>query len=418
MARVTAPEPLLLTGRLVTASSVVETGALVVEGDAIRYAGPAAGLPSPWRDAPAVEGGPGRQTMLPGLVDVHCHGGAGGEFGAAHDPAATAVRHHHVNGTTSVIASLVSAAAADMVAGVRTCAGLVAGGELAGIHLEGPFLSHARRGAQDPAALTDVDPSFVEGVVRAAETAGAPGAVAQLTYAPERLGADRLPALLGGHGILPAVGHTDCDAATARASLRSALESAPRGGRPLATHVFNGMPPLHHRAPGPVAACLAQAARGEAVLEVIGDGVHLAAVTVRTLFDLVGPQAICLVTDAMAASGMPDGSYTLGGRAVTVADRTARLADGGSIAGGVATLLDVVRWCVTEAGVPLLDAVTAASVTPARAVGLAGVGSLAVGHRADVVVVDDDLRPTRVMRRGSWLALDAPDPRDTPDSDR
>jgi N-acetylglucosamine-6-phosphate deacetylase len=409
MARVTVPQPLLLTGRLVTPSTVVEAGALVVDGDAIRYAGPATGLPAPWRDAPVVDPGPERQTLLPGLVDVHCHGGAGGEFGAGSESAATAARHHQVNGTTTLLASLVSAAAAEMVAGVRTCAELVAGGELAGIHLEGPFLSHERRGAQDPAALTDVDPSFVEGVVQAAETAGAPGAVAQMTYAPERRGADRLPALLGGHGILPALGHTDCDAATAWASLRSALESAPRGTRPLVTHVFNGMPPLHHRAPGPVAACLAQAGRGEAVLEVIGDGVHLAAETVRMLFDLVGPQAICLVTDAMAASGMPDGSYALGGREVTVADRTARLPGGGSIAGGVATLLDVVRRCVADVGVPLLDAVTAASVTPAQAIGLTGVGSLAAGQQADVLVVDDDLRLTRVMRRGSWLAPDAPD---------
>jgi N-acetylglucosamine-6-phosphate deacetylase len=106
---------------------------------------------------------------------------------------------------------------------------------------------------------------------------------------------------------------------------------------------------------------------------------------------------------------MPDGSYTLGGRDVLVADRTARLADGGSIAGGVATLLDVVRWCIAEAGVPLLDAVTAASVTPAQTLGLSGVGSLAAGQQADVVVVDDDLLLTRVMRRGSWLAPDVPD---------
>jgi N-acetylglucosamine-6-phosphate deacetylase len=117
----------------------------------------------------------------------------------------------------------------------------------------------------------------------------------------------------------------------------------------------------------------------------------------------------------MAASGMPDGSYTLGGREVRVADRTARLADGGSIAGGVATLLDVVRRCVAEAGIPLLDVVTAASVTPAQALGLTGVGSLAAGHRADVVVVDDDLRLARVLRRGSWLASDVPV---VPDSDR
>jgi N-acetylglucosamine-6-phosphate deacetylase len=409
MARVTAPQTTLLTGRLVTASTVVENGSLVVEGDVIRFAGPSSELPALWQDVTAADAGPGRQTLLPGLVDVHCHGGAGGEFGAAATSAATAVRHHHVSGTTTLLGSLVSATADEMIAGVRTCAALVVDGTLAGVHLEGPFLSHERRGAQDPATLTDVDPSLVEAVVLAAESAGAPGAVAQMTFAPERRGGDRLPALLGGHGILPAVGHTDCDAATAWASLRSALEAAPRGGRPLVTHVFNGMPPLHHRAPGPLAACLAQAARGEAVLEVIGDGVHLAAESVRMLFDLVGPQAICLVTDAMAASGMPDGSYTLGGRDVVVADRTARLADGGSIAGGVATLLDVVRWCVTAADVALLDAVAAASATPAQALGLTGVGSLAAGQLADVVVVDDDLHLRRVMRRGSWLSPDVPD---------
>ncbi|MDQ1599511.1 MAG: N-acetylglucosamine-6-phosphate deacetylase [Actinomycetota bacterium] len=409
MTRVTVPQTTLLTGRLVTASTVVEDGVLVVDGDTIRYAGQASELPATWRGVPVFDAGPGRATLLPGLVDVHCHGGAGGEFGAAADSAATAVRHHHVHGTTTLLGSLVAAAADEMLTGVRTCAALVADGDLAGIHLEGPFLSHERRGAQNPAALIDVDPSLVEAVVLAAESAGAPSAVAQMTFAPERRGGEQLPALLGGHGILPALGHTDCDAATAWSSLRSAVDSAPRGGRPLVTHVFNGMPPLHHRAPGPVAACLAQAGRGEAVLEVIGDGVHLAAETVRMLFELVGPQAICLVTDAMAASGMPDGSYTLGGRDVLVADRTARLADGGSIAGGVATLLEVVRWCVAAAGISVLDAVTAASVTPAQTLGLAGVGSLAAGQRADVVVVDDDLQLRRVMRRGSWLSPDVPD---------
>src|SRR3954470_10328783 len=185
MARVTVPQTTLLTGRLVTASTGVEDGVLVVDEETIRYAGPAAELPAFWRDVPVVDSGPGRQTLLPGLVDVHCHGGAGGEFGAAADSAATAVRHHHVHGTTTLLGSLGPAAADEMVAGVRTCAALVAGGDLAGIHLEGPFLSYERRGAQDPLALTDVDPSLVEAVVLAAESAGAPGAVAQMTYAPE-----------------------------------------------------------------------------------------------------------------------------------------------------------------------------------------------------------------------------------------
>jgi N-acetylglucosamine-6-phosphate deacetylase len=122
------------------------------------------------------------------------------------------------------------------------------------------------------------------------------------------------------------------------------------------------------------------------------------------LFDLVGADGICLVTDAMAASGMPEGSYTLGGRDVVVAGRTARLADGGSIAGGVATLLEVVRWCVVVAGVPLPDAVRAASRTPARTLGLPDVGALRAGLRADVLVVDDDLRLRSVLRAGHRLS--------------
>jgi len=405
MAVVTPAQPTLLTGRCVTASGVVDDGALVVESDRIRYAGPASEVPSRWRDAALPADWPARPTLLPGLVDIHCHGGAGGEFGADAGSATTAVRHHHTSGTTTLLASLVSNTQDALVSGVGTCAALVAAGDLAGIHLEGPFLSHERRGAQNPAALTDVDPALIEAVGLAAESAGAADAVAQMTYAPERGGSESLPALLAAHGILPALGHTDSDAATAWAALRSSLESAPRGGRPLVTHVFNGMPPLHHRTPGPVAACLAQAAVGEAVLEVIGDGVHLAAETVRMLFDLVGPQSVCLITDAMAASGMPDGTYTLGGQNVVVAERTARLADGDSIAGGVATLLDVVRWCVDTAGITLADAVTAASLTPALTLGLTGVGSLEDGHQADVVIVDDALRLRRVLRRGHWLTV-------------
>jgi N-acetylglucosamine-6-phosphate deacetylase len=394
---------ILLTGRVLTASAVVGDGVVVSAGDRVIFAGRAADLPEEHAAAPAPDGWRPGRTLLPGLVDGHCHGGAGGEFGSDDASARTAAHHHQVHGTTTLLGSLVSNTPEALTDGVAACAALVASGDLAGIHLEGPFLSMARRGAQNPAVLTDVDAALVESLAEAAATAGAPGALTQMTYAPERAGGHLVPALLAGLGIIPALGHTDADVATAWASLRQAREVTPRGGRPLVTHVFNGMPSLHHRAPGPVAACLAQAARGEAVLEVIGDGVHLAAGTVRMLFDLVGPDALSLITDSMAASGMPEGTYTLGGQDVVVADRTARLADGGSIAGGVATLLDVVRWCVTAADIPLVDAVTAASRTPARTLGLDDVGVLEVGAFADVLVVDDDLALEAVLRRGEWI---------------
>ncbi|MEP6800052.1 MAG: amidohydrolase family protein [Lapillicoccus sp.] len=399
----TPPSRTALTGRVVTPDADIREGVVVVEEGLITYAGPAGQVPPTLRDLPTAPGwAPGR-ILLPGLVDGHCHGGAGGEFGADRGGALAAMDHHHRSGTTTLVGSLVSHTPAALLAGVATCAGLVADGDLAGIHLEGPFLSLARRGAQNPAALTDVDAALVEALVQTACDASAPDAIVQMTYAPERRGGDELPRLLSRLGILPALGHTDADVDVALASLRLGADVAPRGHRPLVTHVFNGMPPLHHRSPGPVAACLGQAAAGAAVLEVIGDGVHLSAGTVRMLFEVVGPDGIDLITDAMAASGMPDGTYTLGGQDVIVADRTARLAEGGSIAGGVTTLLDVVRWCVAEAGIALRDAVTAASATPAATMALAGVGRLRAGYRADVLVVDDDLYPVEVMRGGTWL---------------
>jgi N-acetylglucosamine-6-phosphate deacetylase len=275
----------------------------------------------------------------------------------------------------------------------------VASGLLAGIHLEGPFLSDARRGAQNPAALVDVDLTLLE---RLASVAG-PGSLAQMTWAPERPGGEALPDALAGLGALGALGHTDTDFAGATAALAAARSRAVRGGQPLVTHLFNGMPALKSRAPGPVGAALAAAGRGEAVVELIADGVHLDGGTVRMVFDTVGPEQIALVSDAMAASGLPEGRYTLGGLGVEVSGRSARLSKGGSLAGGVSVLLDQVRWLVQDVGIALQDAVRAASTTPARALALGQVGALEDGRRADVAVVGDDLVLQGVMRGGDWL---------------
>lgn len=391
---------MLLTGRVLSPQGWVADGAVVVRGASIAYAGPRSDLPEGYGRLPAPAGWLAGLSVVPGLVDLHCHGGAGGEFGADEEQSRTAARHHLRHGTTSVVGSLVSARPAQLLAGVQTCARLVADGTLRGIHLEGPFLSEVRRGAQDPDALTDVDPALVSSLVSAAVEAGAPDALVQMTFAPERPGGATLPDELAAYGVLPAVGHTDADDGAALAALRRTLELAPRGGRPLVTHLFNGMRPLHHRDPGPAAAALSQAARGEAVVELVGDGVHLAAGTVRMVFDAVGPHAIALITDAMAASGMPEGRYTLGGREVEVEGRTARLVDGGNIAGGVATLLDVVRWCVEEVGLDLGDALVAASQNPSRTAGFDDIGQLVAGRRADVLALTAQLEPHLVLAGG------------------
>jgi N-acetylglucosamine-6-phosphate deacetylase len=373
----------------VTGGSVVDDGVVAVVGDRVGYAGPAAGwsgqLPPARPD----------RLLLPGLVDVHCHGAAGHGFpddDVAGVRAATA--HHREHGTTTLVASLVSAPAEVLKERLALLTPLVQAGELAGVHLEGPFLSAARCGAQDPAALVPGDPALLRELLAA-------GSVVSMTLAPETADADLLVAVLREHGALPSFGHTDASAAETTAAVRSAAAT----GRVSATHLFNGMPPLLSRAPGPVAACLAAAARGELVLELIGDGVHLAPETVATVFDLVGAERIALVSDAMAAAGMPDGRYRLGALPVEVGGGVARLADGdgpGAIAGGTARLVDVVRRTVA-AGVPLADAVRSATATPAGLLGRDDVGELTGGRRADVLVTDDDLAPVAVLRAGRWV---------------
>lgn len=403
-----APSHQIIKGTLVSDGQVVEDGLLALEGDRIAYAGPAQGFDP---DAHEGFGGavrlgvPSGSFLFPGLVDVHCHGGNGGDFpGGDEDSARKAADFLHRSGTTTFLASMVTAPREDLLRGIETFVKLVDEGLVAGIHLEGPFLSHARCGAQNPAYLLEPDLDLMAELVGAAD-----GKLTTMTYAPELPGAGALVDLMTSHGVTPSLGHTDCDDATAAMSLAAARDGLELAGfdgvssLPTVTHLFNGMPPLHHRAPGPVAACLRMAQEGKAVVELIADGTHLDPSTVATVFQLVGAANILLVTDSMAAAGLSDGSYMLGPSPVTVRDGVATLDATGSIAGGTATLLDVVRKTV-DAGVSLTDAVHSATAVPAAVLGLSDeIGGLRRGLRADVIVTDQDLELTGVLRNGQWL---------------
>lgn len=383
----------IVRGHLVgTSSGEIGDGVVEFADGRIRWVGAAAEYPGT-ASIPQARA----ELVLPGLIDLHCHGGAGFGFPNANTAGArVAAAHHRQHGTTGLLGSLVSARPEVLLEQAAILAELVEGGELLGVHLEGPFLNAVRCGAQDPAAIVPGDPALFERVLAAAR-----GTVRSMTLAPETARFDDLLTIMRRHDVLPSLGHTDADAATTTARIRAAAS-----GPLTATHLFNGMPALHHRSPGPVAACLAAAGRGEMVVELIADGVHLAAETVAMVFDTVGPDRIALVSDAMAAAGMRDGEYRLGALDVRVRDRVARLAteDGspGAIAGGTATLADVLRWTVHRAGVPLADAVTAATRTPARVLGLDGQrGTLTVGARADLLVTDQSLQPRRVFVAGT-----------------
>ena len=210
-----------------------------------------------------------------------------------------------------------------------------------------------------------------------------------VTIAPERPGALAAIEQLVAAGVVVAVGHTDATYDETRAALEA--------GATAGTHLFNAMPPLHHRQPGPVAALL----ESSAYLELVADGVHVHP-AVLALAWRTGRTA--LVTDAMAAAGAADGEYTLGSLSVVVRDGEARLASG-VIAASTSTLASSLRFATSMAGVPLPDALAATTSTPAAMLGLDGVGTLAPGSWADLVELSDDLEVSRVMRRGAWVRL-------------
>lgn len=323
--------------------------------------------------------------LIPGYVDPHSHGGGGASF-VTDDPADvdTVLAAHRAVGTTTMVASLVTGSIPDLTRQVRLLAEKVDAGDLAGIHLEGPWLAEKYKGAHPLQLLADPDPATVEDLLEAGG-----GAVSMVTIAPERTGALEAIAVMVAHGCVPAIGHTNADYETTKA----AIDAGARG----ATHLFNAMPTLKHREPGPV---LALWEDPRVIVELVFDGIHvrpeLAAFVMQTV-----PDRVSLVTDAMAAAGAPDGDYRLGELAVEVRDRVARLAGSDTIAGSTLTLDRAVRNAVA-AGVPLVQAVRSATSINADYMGLTDVGRLAPGSRADLVVLDDHQAVTRVMWRGVW----------------
>jgi N-acetylglucosamine-6-phosphate deacetylase len=294
------------------------------------------------------------------------------------------------------VASLVTAPLTERETRAAVLAGLAADGVLAGLHLEGPFLSAARCGAQDRRHMLVPDVATFERL-RAASA----GHLRVITIAPELPGATAVIAAAARSGVIVAVGHTDATAEVASAAVDA--------GATHATHLFNGMRPLHHREPGAAGALLG---RDEVTCEVIADGVHLHDTTIRLVARAVGPDRLVLITDAMAAAGMPDGGYRLGSMRVNVSGGVARLAghngSAGPIAGSTATMDGIVRRAVA-AGLPVPEVAAAASTTPARVLGLGDrVGALRPGLEADLVICDDNFRLSAVMVGGQWLAQ-APD---------
>lgn len=318
--------------------------------------------------------------LTPAFVDIHCHGGGGSSF-ATTDPAEAeaAASTHRAHGTGSLIASLVTAPLDELEAQVRALVPLVHDGVLAGLHLEGPWLSPRFAGAHDPRWLTVPRVQDVKRLLAAAE-----GHLRMVTLAPELPGALDAIRLLTRHGVTAAVGHTDTD----EVGLQGAVEAGAR----VVTHLTSAMRPIHHRSPGPVLAALADERLS---VELIADGVHVHP-DVLSLLTRAARSLVVLVTDAMPAAAAPDGRYRLGSREVEVIDGVARLPGEDALAGSTLTMDRAVRTAVAS-GTPVASALASATRLPARAVGLgrsgpgAPPGVLGAGATG-VLALDEGLR--------------------------
>ncbi len=377
----------LTAGTVVADGLPVGPGWVQLEGDRITAVG--SGAPERRPDVDL-----GDAVLVPGFVDIHVHGGAGAAFpdGDA-DAALRAVRFHRSHGSTTMVASLVAAGPDDLLKTVETLAELVVDGDLAGVHLEGPWLAESRCGAHDPRRLRDPDPAELDRLLAAGG-----GVVRMVTLAPERAGALDAVRRIAGAGAIAAIGHTDASYALTRAAIAA--------GARVGTHLFNAMAPVHHREPGPAVALLEDA---RVTVELVTDGLHVHPALWEHVVRTAGVERVAAVTDAMAAAGMPDGQYHLGAMRVAVTDGVARLAGGadgraGAIAGSTATTDALFGHVVRHAALPwpeaLARAVAMTATTPARALGRTDVGAIAPGRRADLVVLEPDLRVRAVYRAG------------------
>lgn len=371
---------MVLTGaRVVLPTGVVENGRVTVEGTRIAGHAPT--------DAPSVD--LSGHWLVPGFVDMHNHGGGGASFtsGSAED-VLTGVRTHHEHGTTTMVASTVTGAMDFLTHRAGFLSELVEQGDLAGIHFEGPFISPCRKGAHSEELLRDPEPAEVRKLLDAAR-----GTARMVTLATELPGGIESVRLLAEYGVIAAIGHTDATYEQTVAAIDA--------GATVATHLFNAMPALGHRAPGPIAALLEDE---RVTVELINDGTHLHPAALELAFHRAGAARVAFITDAMDAAGFGDGVYHLGPLAVEVKEGVARLVEGGSIAGSTLTLDTAFRRAATVDGLPVEDIVQAISANPARLLGLHDrVGSIEPGKDADLVVLDADFTLKGVMRKGAWV---------------
>lgn len=313
--------------------------------------------------------------VIPGLVDIHTHGAMGEDFSDGKMEGMQAMADYYAaHGVTSYLATTMTLKEETLTPAMHVIRDFKrnGGAKCAGIHLEGPFLCYAKRGAQAAENLHKPDSALFDRL-----NAASGGQVKLVTIACEEEGAMDFIRHVSQSGCTASLGHTTADYATAMQAFAS--------GASHATHLYNGMPSFLHREPGVIGAAFDSGAS----VELICDGLHIHPAVIRATHQLFG-EKLNLVSDSLRCAGMPDGDYELGGQPITMKDGKATLTGTSTLAGSSISMLDALRN-VVRFGLPLNEAVYAASTAPAMAVGLTDVGAIQAGKRADFVVLDKDL---------------------------
>ncbi len=331
---------------------------------------------------------------IPGLTDIHFHGCAGYDFCDGSMEALEAIGFYEAShGITTICPATMTLPEETLSVVCKMAAGYSNTDRsiLCGIHLEGPFLSEKKKGAQNAAYLHKPDIAMYERLNRASDNL-----IKIISIAPEEEGAMEFISELKDKVILSLAHST--------AGYEIAEEAFQRGISHV-THLFNAMPPFQHRDPGVIGAAFDS---NNCTVELICDGIHLHPSVVRASIQMFGEDRVIFVSDSMRATGLPDGSYSLGGQTVQVAQRKATLADG-TIAGSVTNLFDCMKKAVKEFGIPLETAIKAAAVNTAKKIGIfTNYGSIEPGKVANILLLDQELNLNTVILKGKIITA-APD---------